>query len=263
MAGWSDQEVVDLLIASRRRHGDDLKLRQDYYAMTVSRARDAIAREEAADQLNEVIEDLKHAKAEGDDDDARDSRRTAMGTLGQQLGIEIVHFIKYTSEPPSYTMVTPTQRVDLGDVNGVIQPQRFRASLAAATGTLIGRFKAHAWDRVAQAILDACEEQDVGLESTESGQVYVWISEYLMSRPPVEDAEQAVITEYPFRDERGVHIFGSSLKRWLWLARGERVSNRELGRMLRDYGCSPFKINVTVESQRTSRQAWTIPQSKR
>jgi hypothetical protein len=37
--GWSDQQVVDLLIASRRRHGNDPKLRLDYYRRTLQRAR--------------------------------------------------------------------------------------------------------------------------------------------------------------------------------------------------------------------------------
>jgi len=41
--GWSDQHIVDLLIASRRRHGDDLKLRVDYYVRTLRRARASVA----------------------------------------------------------------------------------------------------------------------------------------------------------------------------------------------------------------------------
>lgn len=36
--GWTDQEIVDLLIANRRRQGDDLKLRDDYYSTTIERA---------------------------------------------------------------------------------------------------------------------------------------------------------------------------------------------------------------------------------
>lgn len=34
-AGWERQEIVNLLIAARRKHGDSLKLREDYYARTV------------------------------------------------------------------------------------------------------------------------------------------------------------------------------------------------------------------------------------
>jgi hypothetical protein len=41
--GWIDQQVTDLLIASRRRHGNDLKLRIDYYRRTLQRARASAA----------------------------------------------------------------------------------------------------------------------------------------------------------------------------------------------------------------------------
>lgn len=37
-AGWSTQEVVNLLIAHRRKHRQDLKLRRDYYERTLNRA---------------------------------------------------------------------------------------------------------------------------------------------------------------------------------------------------------------------------------
>ena len=36
---WSDQEIVDLLIAWRRQHGLDLKLRQSYFQVTIDKAR--------------------------------------------------------------------------------------------------------------------------------------------------------------------------------------------------------------------------------
>ena len=43
LCGWSDQEMVDLLIAHRRKHGADLKLRRDYYKLTISKARKSAA----------------------------------------------------------------------------------------------------------------------------------------------------------------------------------------------------------------------------
>lgn len=39
-AGWPDQEVCNLLIAHRREHGGAPKLREDYYARTIRRARE-------------------------------------------------------------------------------------------------------------------------------------------------------------------------------------------------------------------------------
>jgi len=38
-AGWQDQEIVDLLIAARQEHGEDLKLRQGYYRRTIAKVR--------------------------------------------------------------------------------------------------------------------------------------------------------------------------------------------------------------------------------
>jgi hypothetical protein len=40
-AGWDDTEIIGLLIAHRRRHGSPPKLRADYYARTLARARAA------------------------------------------------------------------------------------------------------------------------------------------------------------------------------------------------------------------------------
>ena len=34
-SAWSDQEITDLLIAKRRKNGEDLKLREDYYTRTI------------------------------------------------------------------------------------------------------------------------------------------------------------------------------------------------------------------------------------
>jgi hypothetical protein len=39
--GWSDQEITNLLIANRRKHKADLKLRPDYYRRTIATARRA------------------------------------------------------------------------------------------------------------------------------------------------------------------------------------------------------------------------------
>ena len=37
-AGWPDQEIANLMVAFRRKHGLDLKLREKYYALTIGKA---------------------------------------------------------------------------------------------------------------------------------------------------------------------------------------------------------------------------------
>lgn len=49
-AAWSDQEIANLLIAHRRKHSEkDLKLRDSYYATTIRKARESLARQVAAE----------------------------------------------------------------------------------------------------------------------------------------------------------------------------------------------------------------------
>ncbi len=49
-AGWSDQEICNLLIAWRRKHGHDLKLRDDYYARTIANAKQTRFKERSTDK---------------------------------------------------------------------------------------------------------------------------------------------------------------------------------------------------------------------
>lgn len=260
--GWSDQEIADLLIAGRKRHGDDLKLRQDYYKRTISKARESVSRVDAAEQMEEVSHALEEARRTGDDEQVREVSREVLGLISEQLGLEIVRIVKYNSTPPSYRLIAPTVAIDLGGPGDVLSWNRFRESVAGVANLLIPRFKAPAWDRLIQNFLDAAEEEDVGIESTESGQVYSWLSEYLLARHPTEDVEQAIENEYPYVDaEKHVCIFAGSLRKWLWLNRGEKISQRDLGRMLRSFGCDPMKLNVTVEGRRTTRSAWRMPAS--
>ncbi len=42
MYGWADNEVASLIVAFRRKHGEDLKLRRDYYENTLKRAKQGV-----------------------------------------------------------------------------------------------------------------------------------------------------------------------------------------------------------------------------
>lgn len=260
IAGWSDQEIANLVVASRRKHGDDLKLRLDYYSRTVARAHENHARVVAAEQMDEVTEVLKEARRSGDDEQVRDARRGAHESISQQLGVEVIRIIKFRATPPSYRMITPTVGVDLGGPADILSWSTFKAQVAGATDWIIPRFKTQAWDRLTQMLLDVCEEQDTGIEATEQGQVQTWLDEYLTSRPPIEEVDQAVMTEYPYLEAGQVHVFGANLRRWLWLQRSERVSQKDLGRMLRVFGCEPVRLTVSIDGgARTTRSVWRIP----
>ena len=54
-ADWPDQEVVNLMICWRRMHGEDLKLRERYYELTLARAKEPIQMEQEQQRLEETL----------------------------------------------------------------------------------------------------------------------------------------------------------------------------------------------------------------
>lgn len=262
-AGWSDREIGALLLAFRRTHKLDVSkaMRPDYVYRTIARARDALARDEAGEALDDAGVALDEAKASGDPEAEKDARRAALDVVGQRVGIEVVHFIKYLSDPPQFAMVTPVATIPLGGADGILNWAKFRQAVWQSVGHQVERFKATEWDRVTALIPRAWEEWDVGAEATERGELEGWLQTYLAQRPPVDTVAEAVTSEYPFRDADGrVVLFGPAFKRWLWLTYQEKLTNKELGRRLRAYGAEPDKINVADGGNRSTRGIWRLPQ---
>jgi hypothetical protein len=261
-AEWSDQEIADLFKSFRERHKLDMSkaYRNDYVDRTIARAREAIQREEANEALDDLGEAYEEAVLSGDPDAQRETRRALMDAVGSQCKVEFTHFVKYLSDPPGYAAVTPLKEIPLGEIDGILNWHKFRGSIAAGLNTLIDRFKPSEWDRVCDLILRSLVELDVGVEATERGELASWLAQYLLQRPPVDSLEEAATSEYPFVEEGRVVMFGPAFKRWLYLTYQEKVTNKELGRRLRAFGCEPDKINLTDSAgKRTSRGIWRLP----
>ena len=60
-ADWSDQEIVNLIVSYRRKHGHDLKLRPNYYTRTIAKARAGI--EKSHDEKEKIIHELNNRHA--------------------------------------------------------------------------------------------------------------------------------------------------------------------------------------------------------
>ena len=71
-ANWPDQEVANLLIAFRRRHGLDLKLREDYYSRTIAKAHEPMEREQAEED-QDVLDDPQDAEEDAPEDQSAHS----------------------------------------------------------------------------------------------------------------------------------------------------------------------------------------------
>lgn len=260
-AAWPDKEIGKLIFRFRKRHNlDPAKGRRiDYLHRTITKARDGVAREDSTEVLDDVVEALEDAHRSGDDEQVKDTRRDGLSAVGSQLNLEILHFIKYMSDPPAYAMVTPTRTIDLGGADGILRWDKMKQSVWQSVGHSIPRFKTAEWDRITALIPHLCEEHDVGSEATDRGELDAWLGQYLGQRPPVDTVDEAATSEYPFKVEGRVVMFGPAFKRWLYLTYQERITNKELGKRLRAYGCEPDKVNVEVAGKRSTRGVWRLP----
>lgn len=253
MAGWSDQEICNLLIAHRAKHGEDLKLRQDYYQRTIGIAAKNSERYKAEEELLQ----LSDAEYETTELDAG-KKDLLLQQVSLLFKIKIIQITKYLTDPPSYRIVTAVGSISLGDVDNLIGQGKLRNKLAAATGKFLPRFKPAMWDSIAQHILNCCTDQEIGEEATERGQIQTWLQQYMQDKHIFDSAEEALVNNDPFRQDGDVYIFGNSLRTWIRIVHLERITPKQLGTMLRRIDAEPLKINVELESGRTSRSVWKL-----
>lgn len=108
-AGWDDQEVANLLVWNRAKHGDDLKLREGYYAKTIAKARAGYdgtlkaAREAAAATEFARAEDIS-AVAKIPDPEER--RAEILLLLAGATGVNVARIVSNGRDPARYRVIT-------------------------------------------------------------------------------------------------------------------------------------------------------------
>jgi hypothetical protein len=242
-AGWSDQEIANLLIFSRRENGDDLKLREDYYARTIARAKGPAEQAEATERLKEggrSLTDLSALLGNGIDGDR----------------IEILDLVMHVGDPPEFWMQTSAGDITLGTVNNITDQGRFLTAIAAATQLVLAPCKKIAWAFRAQAILRCCRHVELGEASHPGSEMAHWVETYLDTQTILEDQNVAAEQGLPFRKD-GVIMFPlSGFRQYLRFSVGENLSSHKLGQRLRLCGIEPTVIRVIIKGKETSRNHW-------
>jgi len=236
MAGWTDQEIANLIIASRRRYGDDLKLREDYYARTIGKARGPAEQAEAQERLEEGA---------------------SLSDLSILLGVEIIDLVKHVGDPPEYWMETGDGSITLGGINNIIDQGRFRNAVADTTGRVLLKCKEPLWARRAEAILACCRVIDMLDISHPGNEMAHWVETYLDTQTILDDKNVAAEQGLPFKREDGAVMFAlDGFKQYLRFSVGEQLSSLKLGQRLRLCGIEPTVVRVLVRGTETTRNYW-------
>ncbi len=248
-AGWTDQEIVDLLIAFREKHSDPPKLRADYYARTLAKARSALDREDAMERIDELA---NSPDAQAIPKDER--RRQALASLSTVFGFRVNRMTKTIATRPEYHIWTEFGDYAVGYIAQVTRMASFRDALADATGRWIVVAK-NEWPTIVQTLLDATEELDVGEEATIEGSARAWLRSYLERTPPGSDPHHCITTRMPFIKDGELYVFLEPVRRHVRTVYGDNVTARDLGKAIRHAGGQ----SRVVRHQGTSRQSWSFP----
>ena len=249
-AGWSDQEVVDLLICWRRLHGHDLRLREGYYEITIDKAKEPFVTAEAEEQLDKALRQPPE-----------DQTEVLKANLDTLLTVNIIRIVKYLGDPPIYYMYTQQGDITLGEIDSITAQKKFRERVAEDTKVWIPAVSKKAWEQRVQAILLVCEDNDVGDASHPAQETAAWLDEYLLEKPPREENEwkKAAEVKLPFIQDEQVHIFLGDFRRWLDLTMGQKITPYFLSLRLQQCDAALDKVNLTIGNGRTSRSCWELP----
>ncbi len=248
-AGWSDQEITDLLISWRRKENEPLKLRVDWYCnynveySTIPKARKIVEKSIA-------IEDLTT------EENQKDSPEEFKEAISRFFESECEALIQHGEEDSSWSLEMKDGRnIALGSSKDIWSIDHCRGRLSEKEVELPDDLKKNQWTKIVKKM----QKHIRRLENPEVGDrkiiVREWVDDYLQSTPAVysnaseEGWQPAVSHRCPFvRHDQGddgfVYLHASHFREWLDRHHKEKIQITVLHDMLRLYSFE--RKNVTV-----------------
>jgi len=252
IANWSDQEIANTLIAMRRKHGKDLKLRHGYYGLTIAKARAGAVEEEQVEEAYESVEQTLRGEP---------AELEPLEALNRILGTEISGIRKLKMHPVQYFMRLKDGRIGYFRSSDIQRFTNFELKYFEVGDKWPRVKKAKKWaelrDLIANHISQVGQQDDLGPEALEAGPVIEWLDEYLSWRRPKTGLDRKVIMrDEPWVDDDGnvyvrLHKFREYIDRYM----GTKLEGRQLPKHLKAAG---FDRCIRKVGQIT-RSYWYLP----
>ncbi|HEX9993814.1 MAG TPA: hypothetical protein VGB14_12875 [Acidimicrobiales bacterium] len=178
----------------------------------------------------------------------------AMGLSRRKL----VDVVQYLSEPPVWRLVFDNGAAVNLSTEELCSLPKARARIAEAARETV-KSRATDWLGVADLIMRAASDESIGREATDGGLCASWLEEFLSERPPMADEDEAVALGFPFAYDGDLYVHGPALRKWLHVARGDNVTPRRMGVVLRAGGCVSMKLDRRRQGGGT-RDWWRLPE---
>jgi len=263
-AGWTDQEVADLIGYFRCQH--DLApakaLRLNYVQRTIGTAK---AHQQVGAAVGELERMGRPAHSAGDEPVEDADREKILALLSKILGVPIVRWVQDSREEAIYSLILRDGTdILIGPVTNVMNQVAFRGRLYETTGTASKNVKGHQWAQV-QNYLGLIRELDENPETGRVNRLRNWVSAYTehVTVYPSEDRTQAAGGGHPFTHEGELFLQANALARFVRYSLDEPVKKREVLMLLRSASFSPRVIFARGKSGNpTTRHYWTVLQNE-
>lgn len=256
-AGWTDQEIVNLLISSRRFHKDDLKLRDDYYQRTLQRAKS-----ETQNKIHNV-KVIEAANAEVSND-----KHENLKNVSDALNIEIVRIVKFNGDKPTYIFYfAGGHEISITSGAWADNQKILSQAIFEKLDVKVNPFKANEW----KAIVDKITESMEKIEADESNQelsvlnsiLAHYLTEKYNDKDDTESHSNRLFDYQPALHGEVIYFNLEEFIRYLKYRYDETKKRSELSVLLKRLGSETKSISVRAnrggQSKVTKRYVWSIP----
>jgi hypothetical protein len=261
-AGWTDQEIVSLLVCNRQLYNPqsfEKHKPEDYYPRTINNVKNSL-KQMTTTLKNEKVEDnieTQKTIKEIEDSDGFEA-------ISKLLGINILSFEKYTSDPVTYAIrIEGVQgSIQLGQAKDILNQNVFRTRIFEVANIVTTKIKntksVNLWEKVIQELNSKREEIELGEELKEEGETVLWIESYLRDQGNIADFDDSDCVHLPRKDKNNiVWISGLDFRKWLGNSvLNEKISAKALGKRMRNIGCGFTRI----KRQKITFQIWSLPE---
>ena len=260
-AGWSDQQVADLLVAHRRKHADRSGKghRPDYLRRTIGAAR---REKQETDKEEDRQDALANLEAMGEQ--AAVDPDAAMTEFNRVLRgpFKVKELYQDGDDPKNtrYRLVLDNGvEVPIGPPKTLLNPDEFREALMTTTRHVLPMVKRKDWLPAIQALLTIAVVT-IAPDDTRQGQALEWLSRYLSERLTT-DQEEAARRREPFEKDGHVHVYAGNFATFVNRSLGRRISDADVKQMLKAAGFTTKTVTFENEAtgKNTSRSYYHAP----
>lgn len=269
IAGWSAQEIVNLCIAFRRKHGGDPNKHQwdDYYRRTLNRA----ATGKTLELREKYAEDLDEGKPLPDDvqKDPAELLKIASKLLSRNPGdVNITKVLKYRGSPNTYELEVNEHSIRFGTIDALEDFRRFKkVILDSDIKKTLRKPSADTWERIQQLIVGCSQDVDAGPEATDRGILFHRLRSYLEDQVYEEDKFNEALEAYiPVTKGDEYYFSIEGLKKFIKQTFSEFVDEKGLPAQLiaLKIGVKRIESPVAIRSRngrKKGRRVWTVPKA--